>query len=53
MSIESKKPRQYNRITPRVIAQFKALELSEGNGSKAVAVQTPTILNKGERAWKI
>lgn len=48
-----KKKRQYNRITPQTVAQFKALEAINGNGSEAVAIQTPSILNKGERAWRI
>lgn len=53
MNETPKKKRQYHRITPQTVAQFKALEAINGNGSEAVAIQTPTILNKGERAWRI
>jgi len=53
MNDTPKTKRQYRRITPQTVAQFKALEALEGNGSAAVAIQTPTVLNKGERAWRI
>lgn len=53
MSTINKKPRRYNRVTPQTVAEFKALEALHGNGSAAVAIQSPTVLNKGERAWRI
>lgn len=53
MSKSKRKPRQYNRITPKVIAEFTALEAEEGNGSSAVRIQTPTMLNEGDRAYRI
>lgn len=53
MKAQTKKPRQYHRITPAQMARFKALEAMTGNGSAAVAVLTPTIINKGDRAFKI
>lgn len=53
MTVIKKQPRQYNRITKQTVAEFKALELANGNGSAAVAVQTPSILSKHDRAWRI
>lgn len=46
-------PRQYKRITPTEIAQYKALEAIEGNGAAAVRSYYPTLLKPKERAWKI
>ena len=56
MSIEktnNKKPRQYRRITPREVAQFKAKEVEHGNGSAAVRALYPTRLSPHERAFKL
>jgi hypothetical protein len=53
MTTKHKKKRHYNRITPAVIAQFKATEALEGNGSAAVRKLTPEIRNTANRAYQI
>jgi hypothetical protein len=53
MSTTNKPKRQYNKMTPAQIAQFKALEAVLGNGSAAVRALTPTVLNPGDRAFKL
>ena len=53
MSKALTKPRQYNRITKKQVAAFIIEEVLSGNGSQAVRKLTPTILNVGDRAFKI
>ena len=53
MSNTLTKPRQYNRITKQTVADFIIAEVLSGNGSQAVRALTPTILNPGERAFRI
>lgn len=45
--------RTYRRITPKEIAQHKALEAELGNGSAAVRAVYPTTIQPGHRAWRI
>lgn len=40
-------------MTTEQVAAFKALEALFGNGSAAVRVQTPTIRNVGNRAYRL
>ncbi len=45
--------RVYRKVTPQVIAKFKALESTQGNGSQAVRVLEPDTPNAGSRAYTI
>lgn len=45
--------RTYRKITPKEIAQHKALEAELGNGSAAVRAAYPTTIQPGHRAWRI
>jgi len=45
--------RAYRKITPKEIAEHKALEATLGNGSAAQRAINPTILKPGDRAWRI
>lgn len=47
------KKRQYNRITPTVVAAHVAAKAFHGNGSAAVRALTPTVLNPGDRAYRL
>ena len=54
MSIsKNKTPRAYNRITAATVAKHQALEIKHGNGSAAVRITNPELLNEGERAFRI
>ncbi len=53
MSNTQAKPRNYNLITPEVIAEFKAMRATMGNGSAVVREVIPEILKPGDRAWRI
>lgn len=50
MNIEPKKPRKYRRITKRTVAEFQALQVTEGNGSAAVRVIDPESKDPGRKA---
>ena len=43
----------YKRITPRVIADFTATELIEGNGTATIRKLEDTRLSPHSRAWRI
>lgn len=45
--------RTYRRVTPQVIAKFKALEATQGNGSEAVRILEPDTKSVGTRAHTI
>jgi hypothetical protein len=53
MNTPNKKPRVYKRITPATVAQFKALEVIEGNGTAAVRRMEDTRIAPSARAFKI
>lgn len=53
VQITPKKTRQYRRITQAEVVEFKSLEALHGNGSAAALAMYPTVLNKGDRAFKI
>lgn len=48
-----RKPRQYRKITPAQIAEYKALKAIHGNGSAAVRVLEPTRLSPKDRAFRL
>lgn len=41
------------RITPAVVARFQAEELLQGNGSAAIEIMQPDIINRGDKAHRI
>jgi hypothetical protein len=45
--------RPYNNITDQTVVKFKALEFDVGNGTEAVRVMNPEILNPALRAFRI
>lgn len=53
MNTPNKKPRVYKRITPATVAQFKTLEVLEGNGTAAVRRLESTRLAPKDRAFRI
>jgi hypothetical protein len=53
MSNTPKAKRIYRKITPATVAQFKALEAIEGNGTAAVRIMEDTRLAPSARAFKI
>lgn len=53
MNNAPKTKRQYRKITPLEVAQHKALEAIEGNGTAAVRAIYPTTLKPEHRAWRI
>lgn len=53
MNTPKRKPRVYRKVTPATVAQFKAAEALEGNGTAAVRVIEPTRLSPKDRAFHI
>jgi hypothetical protein len=51
--VEKKTVRKYRRITPNVIARFKAEQAVQGNGSAAIRILEPDYMRVGDRAYEI
>lgn len=53
MKTQNKKPRVYRKITPKTVAEFKAAEALEGNGTAAVRRLESTRISPKDRAFRI